>query len=138
MYKRQTQFHAIVGGPELDLWDFNEQGVDCAERGDGYIQAVQATSGILLDMADPINPAQCADDWTGYSEALGEGLGELASGRVFRLTHNAVADTVVVYVDGVEQTTGWTYDEDRDLVTFDEPPAPGATVRVEYTDADAC
>ncbi|MCO4743241.1 MAG: hypothetical protein KC912_00540 [Proteobacteria bacterium] len=125
-----TQFHGIVGGPELDLWDFNEQGIDCAERGEGYIQAVQATGGILLDV--------CEDNWEGHAEALGEGMGELASGRVFRVSHEAVPDTVVVYVDGEAVETGWTYDADRRLVTFDEPPAGGSSIRVEYTDADAC
>ena len=47
-------------------------------------------------------------------------------------------DTVVVYVDGEPMETGWTYDAERNLLTFTEPPPPGSSIRVEYTDADAC
>lgn len=125
-----TQFHGIVGGPDLPLWDFNEQGITCAERGQGYIWAVQQTGGILLDV--------CEDDWEGHAEVLGESLGELASGRAFRFTNEAVPGTVGVTIDGVEVETGWTYDEERQTLTFDDPPAPGSSIRVEYIDAAGC
>ncbi|TNE89535.1 MAG: choice-of-anchor D domain-containing protein [Deltaproteobacteria bacterium] len=124
-----TTFHGIVGAPDLPLWDFNEQGETCAERGEGYAQAISATGGLRLDV--------CESEWTGHTAALGEAIGEAAAGIRWHLTHEPIAETITVTVDGVE-STDWTFDPESGDIVFGTPPAPGSQIAVSYTDAESC
>lgn len=83
-----------------------------------------ATGGLYLSI--------CATDWASHLEALVEGsTADLSS---FELTQWPVPETIVVRVDGMNQTTGWVYNSVDRTVDFDETSIPegGATIEVEY------
>lgn len=90
-----------------------------------FADAAAATGGVFLSF--------CEADWTSHMERLAEGF--LNDSQVaFSLTSPAIEGSVAVYVDGVEQTEGWSYDSASNAVYFDEtaPPDDGAEVRAEY------
>jgi hypothetical protein len=94
------------------------------EPGEGWYQASVATGGLFLSI--------CATDWASHLEALAEGsAADLTS---FALTQNPVPDSIVVTVDGITQTSGWTYDGSSNVVKFDELSVPegGATIQIDY------
>jgi uncharacterized protein (TIGR02217 family) len=43
-----------------------------------------------------------------------------------------VAGTVKVYLEGIEQLSGWSVDTTTGLVTFGTPPAPDVEVTVDF------
>jgi uncharacterized protein (TIGR02217 family) len=85
-------------------------------------------------------------DWTDYKatgQVLGMGDGALTqfqlvkhypSGSVIKVRTIAkpVAGTVKVYLDSVEQLSGWSLDTTTGLVTFSTPPAPGDEVTADF------
>ena len=58
----------------------------------------------------------------------------------FQLSEDAVPGTVVVRIDGISTTEGWSYDEDRNVLVFDSEYIPdgGATIEVEYAVRGDC
>ncbi len=108
--------HAIAGD-----WP---SGCATAVAGTGYYESVSATGGLYLSI--------CATDWSSHLSSIAEvAATDLSS---FELTDFPVPSTIVVTVDGVVQTSGWTYDSADNAVNFDDDhiPAGGSTIEVEY------
>jgi hypothetical protein len=94
----------------------------CGEGADGYIDAANATEGVLVDLCgtdldtrilDLLEPAQQGVDY-------------------FTLSQVAHAESIEVWLDTLPVLTGWSYDAARLAVIFDEAPAPGQVVDVRY------
>jgi len=100
------------------------------EPGRGWYEATVATGGLFLSI--------CATDWASTLEALAEGsAADLTS---FALTQTPVPETILVRVDGITTSTGWTYDRGTNSVQFDElsVPAGGSTIEVDYALQGSC
>lgn len=101
-----------------------------AERGVGYLEAAEATDGIIW----PI----CTTDWASILEDLGLSAAGLKS--EFYLSLVPVEDTITVSVedpDGVETTyeadVDWTYSRTRNSISFLElTPLPLSVVHIDY------
>jgi len=94
------------------------------EPGRGWYEASVATGGLFLSI--------CAEDWASHLEALAEGSAQNLSS--FALTELPVEETIVVRVDGIRTTTGWTYATEGNSIDFDEEHVPlgGSTIEIEY------
>lgn len=85
-------------------------------------------------------------DWADYraiNQLLGTGDGTQVNFQLrkayafgaevcYRTIFKPVAGTVKVYVNGVEQDSGWTMDTTKGLVSFLAPPASGALVSADF------
>ena len=99
----------------------------CSEGAGGYAEAIAETGGVALSL--------CSGDWAGHVADLAAAT--VASAWTFVLSGQPVPETVVVAVDGVPVTTGWTYELDANAVVFDVL-VPGSAVDVTYTLAGTC
>ena len=85
-----------------------------------------------------------ADETNGYTKditedfyetllTMGENIVELSLSFVLNETPYS-ADTIKVSVNGVEQSSGWTYDSSSNAIKFDEVSAPsaGSSITVDY------
>lgn len=100
------------------------------QPGTGWYEASVATGGLFLSI--------CATDFGSHLEALAEGsAADLSS---FELTEWPVPETIVVRLDGVTTTTGWTYMDATREVKFEESAIPegGTTIEIEYAVAGGC
>jgi hypothetical protein len=98
-------------------------GCATADPGEGYHQAVSATSGVFLSICS---------DW-----AIPTNLSMLAAASVqqaaFELDSPAAESTIKVYLDGDERTSGWHFDEGDNVVIFDtDIPEEGQNIRITY------
>ena len=90
----------------------------------GMYEATMATGGLFLSI--------CATDWGAHLEALAEGsAADLSS---FPLTDNPVPETIIVKINGITTTVGWTYNSSINAVDFDQDyiPEGGSTIEVDY------
>lgn len=99
----------------------------CNEGDDGYRQMIDATDGELLSI--------CDGDWAADAVALADATAGFL--YTFPLTQTAVESSIVVSIDGVAQSEGWTYDSAGNAVTVEEPPQ-GSEVEVSYAVAATC
>lgn len=53
--------------------------------------------------------------------------------KVFHIEHQCKELKPLVFVDCVEQTTGWTYDAAHKAIVFTTPPAAGVEITASYT-----
>lgn len=95
---------------------------------DGYLEAVQATGGVALDI--------CAPGWGGQltdiATATVEGM------RVYNLSQDAVPGTFTVLVNGVP-ATDWDFSDAANSVTIHAPPiGEGDIVEIGYGVYAAC
>ncbi len=91
-----------------------------ARAGTRYTDLAEATGGLALSI--------CQADLSGVAEALGaEGL---EWPREFALQAVPVPGSAVVRVDGARVLEGWTVASA--VLIFDEAPAPGAHIEVDY------
>ena len=83
-----------------------------------------ATGGLFLSI--------CATYWGTHLEALAEGSAQDLS--TFELTNWPVPETLVVRVDGLTTTVGWTYNGTDNAIDFasDYVPEGGSTIEIEY------
>jgi len=90
----------------------------------GMYEATVATGGEFLSI--------CATDWASHLTALAEASAAVLD--TFGLTATPVPETLVVRVDGVTSTLGWSYEESTNSVVFDMEyiPEGGSTIEVEY------
>ncbi len=96
----------------------------------GLYEATVAAGGQFVSI--------CASDWATSLAAVAE---EVAWGvDSFELSEEAVPGTLVVRIDGVSTTEGWSYDEERNALDFDSEHVPegGATIEVEYAVRGGC
>lgn len=119
-----TVLHGVVG----DVPDGCSSSHGSADPGWGYYEAVLSTGGQLLSV--------CDEDWGEKLSVLAEVIGALES--VFPLSAEPLADSIAVLVDGVEWTSGWTYDATRNAVVFDPLPPSGAHIQVHFRPASPC
>lgn len=105
-------------------------GCGAASATNNVYELTGATGGLYLSV--------CATDWASHLQALAEGsVTDLSS---FDLTQWPVPETIVVRVDGVTTTTGWSYTEGDNSVDFEESAIPegGSTIEIEYDVAGGC
>ncbi|MDP2311732.1 MAG: hypothetical protein Q8P41_02415 [Pseudomonadota bacterium] len=114
--------HAIAG-------DY-PAGCDDALGGLGWYEASVSSGGLFLSV--------CEADWDAHLAAIVDA--QLGTAGVFALSSWPVPSSLVVTVDGVLATTGWSYREADRSVVFDAAyvPAEGATVQVDYTVDAGC
>lgn len=108
--------HAISGDYPM--------GCGSASATNGIYEMTVATGGLYLSV--------CATDWASHLEALVEASAvDLSS---FELTDWPVPESIVVRIDGINTTTGWTYNEADRAIDFDESHVPegGSVIEVEY------
>jgi len=103
-------------------------GCGSADAGDGYYQAVQATSGEFISICS---------DWANSTT-----LESLASASIiqnsFELLQTPIPETISVYVNGTE-VTGWTYDPTTNTVLIESAdPGEGDLVEISYGGAASC
>ncbi|PTL77467.1 choice-of-anchor D domain-containing protein [Vitiosangium sp. GDMCC 1.1324] len=112
-------FSAIVGPNDLSTCP------RASSSGSRYIQLAQNTGGVVESI--------CTPNWADSLERLSESAFGL--NRAFPLSEKPSDPTrIEVKVDGVEVTTGWTYDPVSNTVIFNTgaAPAPGAAVEITY------
>lgn len=100
-------------------------GCATADPGTGYVEATLATGGAFLSI--------CNEDWSSYFETIAS-LSALGQTDTFVLTSEPDPATLVVRVDGVLATTGWSFDATWNAIRF-EPlsvPEPGVQVQAWY------
>ena len=89
---------------------------------DGYIEIVQATGGVALDI--------CAPGWG--TQLTDIATATVAGMRVYNLTDDAVPNTLEVLVNGVP-ATDWAFNNGTNSVTINEPAiGEGDEVEVTY------
>ena len=96
----------------------------------GLYEATVATGGQFVSI--------CASDWATSLAAVAE---EVARGMdSFDLSEEAVPGALVVRIDGVTTTEGWSCDEARNALSFDSEHVPegGAIIEVEYAVRGDC
>ena len=92
--------------------------------GEGYIDITNYFNGTVYSL--------CSLDWGMQMQDLAE---TVASRRRFSLSEtDPIEDTIEVYVNGQQSTTGWLYDVVENWIQFDtgSEPDPGATIEIKY------
>ncbi|MFY0568324.1 choice-of-anchor D domain-containing protein [Archangium lansingense] len=117
--RSKVSFSAVVGPEDLNSCR------SASSSGSRYIQLARATDGVVENI--------CTPNWAASLERISKSA--FTPTRVFPLSETP-SDTshILVRVDGVEMTTGWTYSPATNSIVF-EPgsvPAVGATVTVTY------
>lgn len=109
--------HAIAG-------DWPVSACSSASPATGYYETVAAMGGLFLSI--------CATEWASHLESLAEVAATDLS--TFDLTDLPVPESIEVRVDGIVQTSGWTYNAIDNAVDFDDDhiPSGGSSVEVEY------
>lgn len=101
----------------------------CADQGTGYAEAVSATGGIFLDICS---------EW-----ASATNLAALAEASVsqdtYSLSQTPVVSTIQVFVNGSRVTSGWSYDSASNAVVFSSGvPGEGDQVEIQYSLPGTC
>ncbi|HEX8440513.1 choice-of-anchor D domain-containing protein [Archangium sp.] len=112
-------FSAIAGPKDLGSCP------KASSSGNRYIQLAEATGGVVESI--------CTPNWAASLEKLSESA--FGPNRTFPLSEKpSDRSRIVVRVDGVQVTTGWTYDGVGNSVIFEAnaAPAPGASVEITY------
>lgn len=114
--------HAIAGDMPT--------GCGGASAGKGYYELTGYTGGSFLSI--------CATDWGSHLETLAENSVQVLD--EFELTDYPVVSTIVVTIDGVVTTTGWTYNSTDNAVVFEKANIPegGSTIEIEYAIMGDC
>lgn len=114
--------HAIVGDKGSGCTSNNGD----ADAGNRYIEVQEATGGVFASICD-----------SDFSDALTD-IGNVAFGlkKQFFLTRTADPSTVKLWVNDVECTGGWVYDQPSNSIIFDEfgscMPNAGDEITVWY------
>jgi hypothetical protein len=98
------------------------KGGNCGEPGTGYIEAIQGTGGVMLDV--------CTSDWGAYAQQLG--AASASSLLTYLLSTVPEESTIEVSVDGTTYANGWHYDPVRNAVVIDVQLPAGSEVEITY------
>ncbi len=112
-------FSAIVGPKDLSSCP------KASSSGGRYIQLAEATGGVVESI--------CTPNWASSLERLSESA--FGPNRSFPLSEMPEdATRIVVRVDGVPVTSGWSYDPVTNSILFEvnATPPPGAIIEVTY------
>ena len=125
-----TRYLDYVAEPELlkisvigDLYLTCGRGTGAA----GYEEAALATGGLLLDV--------CDDAWSEQVDDLA--LASLTALREYTLSATPVPESIEVTVDGAV-ATDWSWEPERNVISFDPPPTSGEDIVVTYGVPDTC
>ena len=115
---------SAIGGPP-------PSGCQSAEYFTGMYEAVLATSGVFLSI--------CEADWNDHMEQLATACVG-GGGDFFPLTGEPLVSTIMVSVDEEAMKDGWSYDEGKNAIVFDDDAYPdeGSTVEIYYLKSDGC
>ena len=118
----QSMVHAIVGD--------DPSGCGTASAGTRYIDVADQTDGLFFSI--------CDTDWGANLQALA--IGATTNRITFPLSDDPIVDTIEVFVEGVQETSTWTYDHGINAIIFDASLAPegGQIIEVEYGTYGAC
>jgi hypothetical protein len=83
---------------------------DCNEGAEGYLEAIEATGGEALSI--------CSGDWSAHVSSLAEV--SVAGSWLFTLAEVPAPGSITVEVDGTSTSTGWSYDESLNAVSFED------------------
>ena len=89
--------------------------------GHRYIDAANEYGGAIIDI--------CSEDW---SQGVQDAVADMDPYEEIYLTHAPDPDSVRVFLDGVDTTTGWHYDASINAVVFDVIPDGGVLIEVAY------
>tara|TARA_R110002124_G_scaffold125837_5_gene285137 strand:- start:7350 stop:8414 length:1065 start_codon:yes stop_codon:yes gene_type:complete len=95
--------------------------------GTRYMDATNAFGGNIIDI--------CADDWTA---GVADAAASIEPHESWPLTHEAIVDSVRVFMNGILSTSGWIYSVTDNTVYFTSLP-PGSTlveIGYRYYEAD--
>jgi hypothetical protein len=102
-------------------------GCGSAAAGTGYYEAVQATGGEFLSICS---------NWASMVEALADASVQLSE---YELSHRPDPDTIVVRVNGTQDTNSWYFEPTANSVIFSTAiPEGGDTVRITYSALANC
>ncbi len=95
---------------------------DCSSYGQEYVEAVQGTGDVVLDM--------CSSSWGANAQQLGAASASVLSALLL----SALPDesTLEVQFDGTVSPTGWHYDALRNAIVIDFDLPDGTEVTVSY------
>jgi len=98
--------------------------------GAGYYEAAMATGGTFLSI--------CATDFGSHLETLAEGSAQALNS--FGLSDTPVPETIVVKIDGITTTVGWSFNATDNAVEFesDYVPEGGSTIEINYAVKGGC
>jgi uncharacterized membrane protein len=101
-----------------------------ANPGNGYVDVANATGGVLGSI--------CDSDWSTVLTNLAWITVSLVD--TFELSYDAIDGTITVYVNGVQQMIGWSFDANSNSVVFDPSYVPndGDVVQINYGYYGAC
>ncbi|WPB75791.1 choice-of-anchor D domain-containing protein [Archangium violaceum] len=100
-----------------------------SSSGNRYIELAEKTGGVVESI--------CTPNWADSLEKLSESA--FGPNRTFQLSEGPLDPSrIVVRVDGVEVTTGWTYDSLANTIRFDTNSVPATDARVEVTYTVGC
>ena len=89
--------------------------------GQRYIDATNIQEGTVIDI--------CSKDW---SQGVNDAIQNMEPYEEIFLTYLPYTDSVRVFLDGVDTTSGWYYDSYRNSVIFDVIPDGGVLIEVAY------
>jgi hypothetical protein len=117
--------HAIAGEQPTGC----NTGGQYAEPSGGLQFAATLTGGTFLSWCN---------DWSTNMEAIADAA--LSGIQRFELDYTPNPDSITVSIDGVDQTEGWTYDDEDNEILFDEAhfPNPGSEVKIHYLTETTC
>jgi len=89
--------------------------------GNRYMDATHMLSGVVVDI--------CSEDW---SPGVTDATHSIEPIEQVALTHQAVADSVRVFINGSLDAYGWYYQESDNTVYFTAVPTAGQLVEIGY------
>tara|TARA_Y100000768_G_scaffold388826_1_gene387592 strand:+ start:14472 stop:15566 length:1095 start_codon:yes stop_codon:yes gene_type:complete len=111
-----TKFYPIVAIEEVQYSQHTE-----GDIGNRYLELAQLTGGIRSNIHEPFDA---------ILENIGNTIKDLVYDHSLNKNRKIAGETVKVYINGVEQKTGWEYT--TNAIKMDSPPAAGSEVRVTY------
>ncbi len=123
------QYESLKNDPDLVYVNgFTGQMTGCgsAQAGPRYEQAIALTGGV--------SESVCAMDWSAAMEDIADQATAVALQDTFALSHQAIAASVEVSVDGAPVTSGWQYDPVANAVVFEPADVPDydAVIDIDY------
>lgn len=96
-----------------------------AEAGWGYYEATLATGGAFLSI--------CAPDWGSYFQTIAT-IAATGKTDTFVLSSRPDPSTLMVYINDVQVTSGWAYNDVANAVIFETASIPesNSRIRIEY------
>lgn len=90
--------------------------------GHRYMESAQTYAGSIIDI--------CSDDW---SQGVKDAVYGMEPYDTIELSHKPVVASIRVFLDGIDTTSGWYYDEFTNSVIFTVIPDGGVLVEAGYT-----